>query len=65
MVTFNRDIPTRPVPPESRFEVSGISPWAFDFRRKEGPWSERNNADVYGKGPPPWLRKFLRFFRLG
>ena len=45
-----------PSPPEARFEVRGISPWPFDFRRRvSGPWSERDAPDVYGN-TPRWFR---------
>lgn len=52
----------KPAAPENRFVIKGISFLPFDTRRKEGPWSERNNYDVYGnyKGYIKWILHKLR-----
>lgn len=38
----------KPTEPEMQFAIKGLSFLPFDTRRKVGPWSERNNYDVYG-----------------
>jgi hypothetical protein len=48
----------KPPRPESQFLKEGVSIWPFDRRRQTGPWSQRNDADVYGN-TPQWFRNLF------